>query len=85
MFNSCRSDQFNTANTQVCELAYFLFMLSYPLGCPLRYYRVDKLREWCVKWTGYLPALFYFVKANLCKFGRQFILLSERKKLPFVE
>lgn len=45
MFNSCRSDQLNTVNTQVGELAYFLFMLSYPLGDPVRYYRVDKLRE----------------------------------------
>ena len=35
MFKSCRSDQKNPVNTRVCGLAYFLFMLSYPLDCPL--------------------------------------------------
>ena len=83
MFNSCRSDQLNTANTQVGELAYFLFMLSYCLGCPLRYYRVDKLREWCVKWTGYLPALFYFVKANLFPIWLAAYFIVRKEEITF--
>ena len=86
MFNSCRSDQLNTANTQVGEPAYFLFMLSYSLDCPLRYYRVDNLRE-CVRKMDRLFGLSFFIllKLTYSQFGRQLILLSERKKLPFVE
>lgn len=66
MFNSCRSDQLNTAKYAGWRTCVFFIYVKLLSGLSPRYYRVDKLRE-CVRKMDRLFAcpFFYYVDVQV--------------------